>query len=113
MELTCHCGNITLKVRQPPTEMASCNCSICRRYGALWAYYPPDEVSVVSRDRPAVSYLWGDKEVAFQHCGGCGCVTHYRTLPHCQSDVLAINLRMADTALLDTLPLRRIDGARY
>lgn len=113
MELTCHCGNIRLTASKAPAELASCNCSICRRYAALWAYYPPSEVQVESRDQPPVSYIWGDKEVAFEHCGVCGCITHYRTLPNCDSEILAINMRMAESELVQSLPRRSIDGAGY
>jgi hypothetical protein len=35
---TCHCGSIRIYVRKISRTLTSCNCSICRRYGALWAY---------------------------------------------------------------------------
>ena len=41
---TCHCGAVRIRVRQAPRTVTSCNCSICRRYGALWAYYQASSV---------------------------------------------------------------------
>jgi hypothetical protein len=40
----CHCGSIRLEVDAPPSEVTECNCSLCRRYGVLWAYCPPRQV---------------------------------------------------------------------
>jgi hypothetical protein len=36
-DLICHCGAVRISVEPAPTEIT--DCSICRRYGALWAYY--------------------------------------------------------------------------
>ena len=41
---TCHCGAVTLELDEAPREITKCNCSICRRYGVLWAYMSPDAV---------------------------------------------------------------------
>ena len=34
---SCHCGACILAVAVAPVEVTDCNCSICRRYGVLWA----------------------------------------------------------------------------
>ena len=44
---SCHCGSVRLEVDSPPSEVTECNCSICRRYGVLWAYYPPHQVRML------------------------------------------------------------------
>ena len=36
---TCHCGAVTIKLPSAPEKATSCNCSLCRRLGGLWAYY--------------------------------------------------------------------------
>lgn len=41
--------------RAPAAEVTECNCSICRRYGVLWAYYPPDRVRVLPPIHPPTS----------------------------------------------------------
>lgn len=43
----CHCGQVALEIDSPPTEVTDCTCSICRRYGVLWAYYSPSQVRIV------------------------------------------------------------------
>ena len=55
---TCHCGKVRIVVPAAPDSVASCNCSLCRRTGALVAYYVPAEVRV---EGDTASYLTGDR----------------------------------------------------
>jgi hypothetical protein len=52
IKASCHCGTVRLEIDAPLTEVTECNCSICRRYGVLWAYYTPDRVRVLAADPP-------------------------------------------------------------
>ena len=38
IEGSCHCGAVHWRFEGIPKSATTCNCSICRRYGALWAY---------------------------------------------------------------------------
>jgi len=111
--LKCHCGNIEFTVKQLPEYLGDCNCSICRRYNALWGYYPPELVSISIQGEGSDSYLWGDKEVDFQRCKNCGCITHYTTTELCPEIICAINFRMAAPELYKEVPVKKIDGASY
>src|SRR6478609_5477786 len=48
LSATCHCGAVTIEIPRPPETVTNRNCSICRRYGTLWAYYPADDVRVTA-----------------------------------------------------------------
>ena len=113
MKLTCHCGNIEITASHVPQEVAHCNCSICRRYATAWAYYEPEDLQVAFKKEASVYYLWGDKEVEFHRCNLCGCVTHYKTTSKCDVNKMAVNMRLMDTQQLETIPVRKIDGAAY
>jgi len=93
-----------------PDEVGVCNCSICRRYAAAWAYFPPEHVQINSKVK-SVFYCWGDQEVEFHRCDCCGCLTHYVTTEKCPDTILAINMRMAESDVLSRIPVRKIDGA--
>ena len=43
---SCHCGAVQVCVPRKPRSLTNCNCSICRRYGVLWAYYKDSEVQL-------------------------------------------------------------------
>ena len=112
MKLSCHCGNVSLQAPEPE-QVAICNCSICRRYAACWAYYDPETVQIRVERRATAFYQWGDRMVEFHRCPECGCVTHYRTNERCDRAVTAINMRLAEPEWLATVPVRHIDGASY
>ena len=44
---TCHCGRVSVEMPSPPSFVNECHCTICYRYGALWAYYPQDKVNIL------------------------------------------------------------------
>jgi hypothetical protein len=35
---TCHCGALSWSLEGDPGSITACNCTLCRRYGTLWAY---------------------------------------------------------------------------
>jgi len=108
---TCHCGNVRIEVSRLPASLVSCNCSICRRLGTLWAYYAPADVTVRYTGEPAAIYVWGDRAIVFHHCRECGCTTHYSSIDNSDEPRLGINCRMLEPSLIDALPVRYIDGA--
>ncbi len=46
LSATCHCGAVRIHIPRKPRSLTNCNCSICRRYGVLWAYYRDAEVKL-------------------------------------------------------------------
>jgi hypothetical protein len=87
-----------------------CNCSICRRYGVLWAYYSPVHVRIVAAKGATSCYLWGDKAIEFHRCQNCGCVTHWAAVDQ-QADRMGVNARLMAREILAAARLRRSDGA--
>jgi hypothetical protein len=39
---SCHCGKVAYRLDAAPTAAIECNCSICRRKGAILAAVAPD-----------------------------------------------------------------------
>ena len=75
---SCHCGAVRIEVPGAPEWVASCNCSICRRTGALMAYYRPAEVRV---EGETATYVTGDRFIRLHHCPTCACHTHWSANP--------------------------------
>jgi hypothetical protein len=42
LEASCHCGAVRITIPRKPEYLIECSCSICRRNGALWAFYEAD-----------------------------------------------------------------------
>jgi len=107
----CHCGAIRVDVPRPPSCVTNCNCSICRRYGVLWAYYPASEVQVHAPPGMADGYIWGRKVLRFVRCGTCGCVTHWERVVPVLGSKMGVNARNFDPDTLNGVPVELLDGA--
>ena len=93
----CHCTAVRFEIAAAPAWVLDCNCTICRRYGALWAYYRgPDQAQLLRVPPPDVTatYLWQDRSIAFHRCVTCGCVTHMEAVDVAPPTVFGINARM-------------------
>jgi hypothetical protein len=106
---SCHCGAVRYEVPTAPSQLTSCNCSICRRLGSLWAYYAPDDVTITGSTS---SYRWGDKTLDLHHCTTCGCTTHWTPIADmAPANRMGINARLMDPDVVAAARVRRLDGA--
>ncbi len=108
---TCHCGAIKIQVLHLPQRLIQCNCSICRRYAALWGHYSKHEVCIISDPGAITEYLWGDKIIKFCHCSNCGCVTHYDAAGDSVDGRVSVNFHMFAPEVYRDIELRTFDGA--
>jgi hypothetical protein len=82
----CHCGTVRITLDPAPSWVLDCNCSICRRYGTLWAYTwdflgkRSLRATLIQGTDALEPYIWGDREIGFWRCKMCGCVTHHTAL---------------------------------
>lgn len=108
---TCHCGALRIEIPRRPRSVTNCNCSICRRYGTLWAYYKASEVRVSGADQAAHEYSWGDGQLRFVRCSRCGCITHWERLHPTASSRVGVNARNFEPGALGPVRIRLLDGA--
>jgi hypothetical protein len=106
---SCHCGSVRLEIARRPRTLTECNCSICGRLGAQWAYYMRTAVRVVCRKGAMQAYSYGRKTYEYHHCKRCGCVTHYGRVNVKHTDRVAVNARMMDPKDVASVPIRRLD----
>ena len=109
IKAACHCGAAVLSAPRAPQEVTECNCSVCRRLAARWAYYTPTEVTLPAPATTQV-YVWGDRMLAFHRCRTCGITTHWQSLDGSR-DRMAINARLIDGLDWSRLKVRQFDGA--
>jgi hypothetical protein len=96
LEGSCHCGAVTWRFEASPGGATSCNCTVCRRYGALWIY--GHEGIDVSATGTTNTYMRGEAGLAFHFCAACGCVAYWRSISVGQDGRrrMAVNVRLAD-----------------
>jgi hypothetical protein len=104
---TCHCAAVRLEIEGELTTVTDCNCSICRRYGTLWAYFSPTRVVLTGA---LDTYQWGDRDLVFHRCRTCGCVTHWSAVD-VTHDRMGINARLLPPEILATATVKPWDGA--
>lgn len=99
---TCHCGGITVMAPSPPHSVTECDCSICRRYGVIWAYYRQKDVLITAEAGHSTSnYIRSDPgssgNAEFYFCSKCGCMTHATLVDTSDPDRrIGLNVRMLD-----------------
>jgi len=109
IEGSCHCGGVRWTFEGVPEAATACNCTVCRRYGALWGYDYDGEGIHVSG--PTHAYTRGDS-IGFHFCQACGCVAWWRALA-AQPDGrrrIAVNLRLAEPDAVADIPIEHFDG---
>lgn len=111
LEGACHCGKVKWTYAVLPERVLACNCTVCRRYGGLWAYgYLGEGISVSG---PTSHYSRDSKEIHFHFCGDCGCVAYYLSRDRDENGRMrmAVNTRMCTTPeKLLNLPVDHFEG---
>ncbi len=107
---SCLCGAVQWRFEGMPESATACNCTACRRYGALWAYdYEGEGINVTG---PTQAYIRG-KALGFHFCPECGCVAYWRALELNKEGRrrIAVNLRLAaDPQAVAQIPVDHFDG---
>lgn len=110
---TCHCGDTHWTLEGDPGPATACNCTLCRRYGALWAYdYEGERIEVSG---PAARYARRGKDdpsLEILFCPSCAGVLAWRGLrvsPDGRRRI-AVNLRLAPPEAVADLPIDHFDG---
>ncbi len=106
---SCHCGAVNWRFEGQPDGATACNCTVCRRYGTLWAYDYEGEGITVSG--PTHCYVRG-KAIEFHFCPKCACVAFWRGRERDGEGRLriAVNLRLAEPDAVADIPIDHFEG---
>jgi hypothetical protein len=109
IEGSCHCGSVRWRFDGEPDGATACSCTVCRRYGALWAYDHVDEGIHVTG--PTQAYVRG-QAIEFHFCSRCGCAAYWLALRLSEDGRrrIAVNLRLAEPAAVAAIPIDHFDG---
>ncbi len=112
----CHCGTVRITMEPAPAWVCDCNCSICRRYGTLWAYRRDWQsnrtfsINLVLGANALEAYVWGDREIGFYRCKHCGCITHHAALNE-PGKIRGVNARIFVQFDTRTVTIHQSDNA--
>ena len=80
-KLTCHCENVELEVSIPEAgfpKLMRCNCSLCKRKGAVMSPLPKENVKLVKGQDSLKLYQYHTKVAEHYFCSNCGIYTHHK-----------------------------------
>lgn len=76
----CHCGTVTFEVDTPIEPAVRCNCSLCRRRGAVMSPpFPADRLRILSGEGELAMYRFNTHVAKHFFCKRCGIYTFHQT----------------------------------
>ena len=79
-DLTCHCGAVRLRLTLPNgiEDPRRCDCSMCRRRGAIVASVSLGNLEIVQGAEHLAVYQFNTKTAKHYFCKNCGIYTHHQ-----------------------------------
>ena len=77
---SCHCGAVVLELGLPDgiVDPRRCDCSMCRRRGAIVASIPLSRLKVLQGKSSLKLYQFNTKTAKHYFCSRCGIYTHHQ-----------------------------------
>ena len=117
LRFSCLCGQLRVELTKRPDFIHACNCTLCRKTGAHWGYFDPDDVTVCGTSQ---RYSRRDKDVPsaeIHFCGDCGSTTHFNltedAVARHGNTMMGANLLLAEESDLAGVELRFPDGLNW
>jgi hypothetical protein len=111
---SCHCGAVQFEVELPDglVKPSRCNCSICRRKGAIVVAVPLAALHIRKGEDALTLYQFNTNTAKHYFCATCGIYTHHQRRSH--PDQFSVNvgcLQDVNPFELDEVPVG--DGIRH
>ena len=111
-EGSCHCGAVKYTVElDTSSEALICNCSMCRRTGAMMMFTSPDKFTLHSGEDKLREYTFNKHQIKHQFCTECGVRPFARGVNPKGESMVMINARCLEDVNVFTQPTKQFDGA--
>lgn len=110
IEGTCLCKAVRVGARRAPTQVTQCNCTVCRHYGTLWAYYKRTDVLIEAKRGALERWQARYKGLQFIRCKTCGCVVCWDKPASGPARRLGMNTRLFEHVAMSGVPIAVLDG---
>jgi len=107
---SCHCGTIAYTVEVDPASAIACNCSICSRLGAVWAFAPKAKFKLTNGEGKQGDYQFNKHVLHHRFCPSCGVESYAEGKGQDGSEQVGINLRCVQAIDVNKLSPKQIDG---
>ena len=111
---SCHCGRIAFELEGEVDKAIDCNCSMCRRRGALLAFYPREALRLSTPEADMATYTFNKHALQHRFCPACGIAPFSEGVdPRTGAKTVAVNVRCLPDVDLDALSITKVDGASF
>ena len=118
---SCHCGRARFEVDLDLDHVRVCDCSICKRRGALIHRVPEEALRTLTPLDELTRYQWHTLTAEDYFCPTCGILPFRRPRTRTPGEAMqgmalftgwGINVRCLDGVDLDSIPIKRVFGSR-
>lgn len=118
---SCHCGAVRFEVDARIDHVRSCDCSICRKRGALNFRVARENFRLLTSWASLTLYQWGSKTAKDYFCSKCGILPFRRPSALTPEELKngaesfdgwAVNVRCLEGVDLDAIPVVEVYGSR-
>lgn len=117
LNLSCLCGQVRVEAEQRPEFVHECNCTLCSKTGARWAYFHPSAVRVEGETQGYSRADKADPAAQIRFCPTCGSTTHFVLIESAVAQFgnsqMGVNVRLARESDLAGIELRFPDGKAW
>jgi hypothetical protein len=107
---SCHCQAVTFDVELDLDQALQCNCSICSKLGAIWAFAPKSRFTLTAGASEQGDYLFNKSQLHHRFCTRCGIESYAEGSAPDGTPTVGINLRCLEGVDVDKLSPRPYDG---
>jgi hypothetical protein len=108
---SCHCGAVAFEVQTTLAPALRCNCSLCRRKGAVMAPVATEHFQLLKGEDDIVLYQFNTQLAKHYFCKHCGIYTFHR--PRVAPDTYRVNVGCLEGVDVSNLEIKMNDGAAY
>jgi hypothetical protein len=107
---SCHCGRARFEIDADLDHVRVCDCSMCRRRGALIRRVEPADFRLLTPLEDLTLYTWHTHTAKDYFCPTCGIQPFRR--PRTAPEMWSVNVRCLEGVDLDAIPVQRLHGSQ-
>jgi hypothetical protein len=107
---SCHCGKVKFEVDADIDHVRACDCSICRRRGALLHRVEERDLRVLTPLEDLSLYQWNTRTAKDYFCPTCGILPFRR--PRTAPEKWSVNVRCLEGVDLSAIPVKHVHGSK-
>lgn len=105
---SCHCGAVRFEIEAEPTEMTTCDCTLCVKKNALMIRIAQSALTITAGTADVATFQWNTGVARHHFCKRCGIYTFHRKRADPAS--FGVNVFCLDGFDRSQIPTRATDG---